>query len=498
MTEDSRPASPVSESESRLSVRRLLPDTLAKFLAELLVLAFVGTLALVARYYDSPVAWTVFFGAVALVSLALLLVVWRSPRNQQAAQLKAVSPPSSQAYKGASEIHIGSSKPVYLGIDVGRHQISHGLLRVPGTLPQDLPVRELEVIQERRLDNETRGSRIYDDLAAILRHLEINRLDGLGVGLPGQVDSRNGRMVGTPAGWKNVENFRHELAIRLSTDDRCMHLFGIPNHATTHERLQAVERRVRLDNDVNCAARAILNERFQDSDWQNFACVYVGRTGVGGGLVLNRRMYYGSDGAAGEVGHITVDFLPDAFRPRCECGRDLDALHLQSMASGDGLVDLAAKLDPAKYRRLSEAAQRDGQGDEIFALATVLRTDGDHFHGALGDLATDETMREYLHALLQEHTRYLSIGLATMLNVLDLDHIVLGGGVIDGLWNATVETERGMTGYCDELIRQVGERSLDVQQQDMYQKISAVDRISRKTYSWQGAALTFCDSSHVA
>lgn len=495
MTEHPPSTSSKPELDSRLSFRRLLPDTIAKFVAELLVLAFLGTLALGARFYDSVVAWTIFFAVLALVLLVLLVIVWRSPRRRQTSgQQNDIHPPLPQDYD-PGPVRIGAAKPVYVGFDVGRHQISHGLLRVFPNVSGDLPVRELEVIQERRHDKKTRGSRIYDDLVATVRHLETDRLDGLGVGLPGQVDPRNGRLVGTPAGWKNVECFRHELAIRLSTDDRCMHLFGIPNHATTHERIQVIERLVRLDNDVNCAARALLNEHFHDSDWQNFACVYVGRTGVGGGLVLNRSMYYGSDRAAGEVGHITVDFMPDAFRPRCECGRDLDALHLQSLASGDGLVDLAAKLDPAKYRRLAEAAEHDGQGDEIFALATVLRTDSD-LHGALGDLAADATMREYLYALLQEHTRYLSIALATMLNVLDLDHIVLGGGVIDGLWNAIVETESGMKGYCDELIRQVGERSLDVQQQDMYQKISAVDRISRKTYSWQGAALTFCDSSH--
>lgn len=154
MTEHSRSASPKSELEPRLSFRRLVPDTIAKFFAELLVLAFLGTFALIAKYYDSPLAWTIFFGIVALVSPVLLLIVWRSSDSRETTgQPNAVSPPPlSQGYKPDRGTLIGATNPVYVGIDVGRLQISHGLLRVPGNAPRDLPVRELEVIQERRLD----------------------------------------------------------------------------------------------------------------------------------------------------------------------------------------------------------------------------------------------------------------------------------------------------------------------------------------------------------
>lgn len=53
------------------------------------------------------------------------------------------------------------------------------------------------------------------------------------------------------------------------------------------------------------------------------------------------------------------------------------------------------------------------------------------------------------------------------------DHIVLGGGIVEALWNAEISTERGTRAYCDELIRQVGVRVLHVAQQDVHEKIVA-------------------------
>lgn len=481
---------------SQLTVQRLLPGVVEKVIAEIIVLALPATLFFAAKNYESPLAWSAFLLMLAVAALTFTFFLWRARPIPAPARTTDPAPPVKGAvkisYPGGQDVH-----RMYAGIDVGRHQISRGILAVTGRMPITIPVVGASVFDEHKWAQKTDGSRIYRDLAIMVRQMDTDRINGLGVGLPGEVDPVAGTVVGTPEGWRDFEHFRRELAIALSLHKECVERFGISAEMSPHEQVSALERMIRIDNDVNCAARAIFNARYFDEvDWSNFACVYLGRTGVGGGLVLNHQMYYGSDGAAGEIGHIAVDVLPDSFRPRCECGRDLDSLHLQALASGDGLLQLADKVDPAKYRELVDATKADDTGDEIVALETLLRRDSRHGAGAVHDLAGDDTMRQFVYSALNEHNRYLSIGLATLLNLLDLDHIVLGGGIVEALWDAEISTERGTRAYCDELIRQVGVRVLHVAQQDVHEKIVALDRVSRKTYAWQGAALTFCDPSH--
>jgi predicted NBD/HSP70 family sugar kinase len=59
-----------------------------------------------------------------------------------------------------------------------------------------------------------------------------------------------------------------------------------------------------VDNDVRCVARHYLSQH----NWANFACVYVG-SGVGAGMVVDGRVYYGSNGSAGHIGHIGATSL---------------------------------------------------------------------------------------------------------------------------------------------------------------------------------------------
>ncbi|HEV2122083.1 MAG TPA: ROK family protein [Chloroflexota bacterium] len=483
---------------SGLSKDKILSDTVSRLLAQLLAALIVAILAVLYKSYDSPILWVSLLAIIAAVSTALAARFYFLSKPFQVRDPDPSEPPESVTTTTAPTRRVTDRSRVFAGIDVGRHQISHGVLRVGNYSGRAaLPAADLQILVEDRRDEETHGNRVYDDLIDTIRKLDVARIDGLGVGLPGQVDAPEGRVVGTPAGWGDVLNFKEDLAIRLAADDRSTERFGVSVGATTHERVKALNSKILIDNDVNCAARAILNDHYGESGWRHFSCVYVGRTGVGSGLVLNGEMYYGSDGVAGEVGHITVDLLPAEFERRCECRRDVDSLHFQALVSGDGLLERASNRDPGQYARLVDAAKVDRtlKGDVLRALAAILSDDG-RLGGAMRTLAADESVQHYVHHLVQSHARYLAIGLASVMNMLDLDHIVLGGGVIDALWDVTFTTKAGTRGYCDEVVRQVGERTLDVPQQDIFQKISAVNRVHRKTYSWQGAALAFCDASY--
>lgn len=486
-------------------LEKLLPNTVAKLLAELLFVLILGVAGVFTKYYNSPFLWIVLLGLISAISTGFAVSLARERRKgikeSNTNQHRTPVNPGSEASPPLPSNVSHPKHRLYAGVDLGRHQISYGVLRVTTVDPSPaLPATGLSVEVEHRVDQETRGDYIYDDLLQIVRNIAVP-LDGLGVGLPGQVDAAGGEVVGTPDGWHDLQYFRHELAVRLAGDPACRERLGVAEPSSRHERVEAVEaveQKIRIDNDVNCAARALLNQHYEHPNWQNFVCLYVGGTGVGGGLVLNRELYYGTNGAAGELGHITVDFLPDAFRPRCECGSDLDTLHLQALVSGDGLVGLANKLDPAKYRLLHDAASRDYDGDDVRALVALLRGDAADRADDVSRLAADPLMIRYAHGVLLEHARFFSIGLATILNMLDLDRLVVGGGVMDAVWQLRVGTERGTLCYCDELVRQVGERTLHVAREGLFRKIVPLDRERRKTYAWQGAALTFCDPSHAA
>jgi glucokinase len=129
-------------------------------------------------------------------------------------------------------------------------------------------------------------------------------------------------------------------------------------------------------------------------------------TGIGGGLVLDGRLYHGEHGFAGELGHLIVD--PDG--DRCACG---NRGCLEAMASGSTLGRLgreAAAADPGG-RLASLAAPTGGPvtGEIVFAAAS----EGD----------------KVALALFERIGYWLGVGIASLVTIFDPDLVVVGGGV---------------------------------------------------------------------
>jgi glucokinase len=102
--------------------------------------------------------------------------------------------------------------------------------------------------------------------------------------------------------------------------------------------------------------------------YRDFVCIAIG-TGIGGGLVLNGELYFGSRGAAGEIGHQTM--IPDG--PRCNCGNYgcLEALASgyaiarearEAVARGDAELAALAGSDEPEPQQVAEAARRGSAG----------------------------------------------------------------------------------------------------------------------------------------
>ena len=159
---------------------------------------------------------------------------------------------------------------------------------------------------------------------------------------------------------------------------------------------------VTLENDANAAA---VGENWLGASkgLASSICITLG-TGVGGGIILNGRPLHGPDGTAGEIGHVCVE----PAGPPCGCGANGC---LEQFASASAVVRLATELMPkfpdSKLLQYSE-----------FNASTVYEL------GIAGDGLCIEAFRIAGH--------YLGIALAGLINVLNPEAIVIGGGAADG------------------------------------------------------------------
>jgi glucokinase len=203
---------------------------------------------------------------------------------------------------------------------------------------------------------------------------------GVGIGSPGPLDREKGLVIVTPnLGWT-------DFPLR----DRVSAAVGLP--AT-------------LDNDANCAT---VGEWWQGAarGRRNVVGLTIG-TGIGGGLILEGRLYHGSSDVAGEIGHTTID----STGRRCKCG---NYGCLEAYASGPAIAERA--------REALESGIDDSilpglvKGElEMITAQTVYDA------AKKGDLVAREVVRDT--------ARFLGTGIANLLNIFNPDVVVIAGGV---------------------------------------------------------------------
>lgn len=232
-----------------------------------------------------------------------------------------------------------------------------------------------------------RDAVISEMAAAILdvsaKFTRSSNLIGVGIGVPGIIDKRTGMLRESPnlPGWDDYP-VRDEIEKRLQTT-------------------------VVLENDANAAA---LGEAWLGAAKdQESSCTIPLGTGVGGGIVLEGRIWHGMSGMAGEVGHITVD--PNG--PQCNCGNRGCA---ERYASATAIVSMAreaiARGDAPELARIA------GSPDVEFSAKTIQNL----------ALQGDKTAQ----AIFDKVGWALGILLADLVNMLNLDMYVIGGGVSAG------------------------------------------------------------------
>lgn len=269
-----------------------------------------------------------------------------------------------------------------------------------GTKIQAVVVRDEAVVASSRARTPRSGD-AADVVEALAESVEgaleeagvpTGELQAVGVGAPGVVDIE----TGTVAGAANVPGFegRVQLGPLLSS------------------RLGDV--RVVAENDANAGAVGE-HRRGAGRAYRSLLAVWIG-TGVGGGLILDGQLWRGR-GAAGELGHVVVE----ADGRSCTCGR---RGCLEAYAGRVGLERRTRKLVKEGQRtRLFEIMEKGGRERLTSGVYARALEEGDRL----------------TRKLVDDAAWALGIALASVQNLLDLEAIVVGGGLGDRLGQPFVD-----------------------------------------------------------
>jgi glucokinase len=270
----------------------------------------------------------------------------------------------------------GKNDGLILGVDIGGTKIALGLVDRAG-----------KIITEARHPMMAHGT-AEEGLKAVTDAIDsmtapaaaYGGFHSIGVCAPGPLDPRTGNILNPPnlPCWRNFP-----LAERLRK------IYSQP---------------VKVDNDANAAALA-------ETIWgasRGYHYVFYGTigTGIGSGIVLDGKIYYGKTGSAGEGGHVVIDY----HGPVCTCGK---RGCIEILAAGPAIaVRARAKLTRGVHSRVLDLAQGN-------VAAVTSEMVGKAY--TEGDSLARET--------LQETVELLVIWLGNIVDLLDPDILVLGGGV---------------------------------------------------------------------
>jgi len=268
-----------------------------------------------------------------------------------------------------------------VGIDLGGTNIAAGVMPVDGTREIAMRMVPTRAEEGAQAVMDRIAALIEDVIAQTQSETGAERGDflGVGIGSPGPLDRARGVVIVTPnLGWRDFP-LRDEVSNRVN--------------------LPAT-----LDNDANCAT---LGEWWCGAakGGRNVVGLTIG-TGIGGGLILDGKLYHGSSDAAGEIGHTTID----STGRRCKCG---NYGCLEAYTSGPAIADRARESLEGDADSIMLSLV-DGDVTRITAQ-TVFEA------SKRGDRAALEVVRDTAH--------FLGVGISNLINIFNPDIFVIAGGV---------------------------------------------------------------------
>jgi len=264
---------------------------------------------------------------------------------------------------------------MYIGVDIGGTNLVAGLVNESCQIIERAktpanPERSAEVVFQDVV-------RLCHDVTA-KAGISMKDIKSVGIGAPGSVDAENGIFL-----------FAGNLPFR--------------NTPVVEMLRKYIDCPIYVGNDANAAA---LGEVYAGAakDCNSALLITLG-TGIGGGIIINRKIYSGFNGGGGEIGHTVIEV--DGWS--CTCGRNGC---WEAYSSATGLIRMTKEaMEADKGSLLHEASKENGKISGRAAFAMARRGD------------------ESAKAVVDKYIKYLAAGLANMINILQPEMVCIGGGV---------------------------------------------------------------------
>lgn len=264
----------------------------------------------------------------------------------------------------------------YIGIDIGGTSVKAGLVTEKGDIICKCSVPTASGADYKRLS---------EDIASLINQLTdeanvpMSEIISVGMGCPGSVDDRRG-----------IVTYANNINLK--------------NAPLCSEIKKYIDKDIYISNDANCAA---LGEFFalEDESITDFAAITLG-TGVGSGIIINRKIFAGYNGAAGELGHTVLV----SGGEKCSCGR---RGCLEAYASATALI------------RDTERAARENP-DSV--LCKLIEENGGKANGKIpwdAVLMGDEVAKR----VTDKYIFYVAEGVVDIINSFRPQVVAIGGGI---------------------------------------------------------------------
>lgn len=262
---------------------------------------------------------------------------------------------------------------IVIGVDLGGTTTTAGLV--------DEQLRILDSVEQQTVTaDQQQLLRSLEDLIADLSKRSPDPVAAVGFGIPSMIDRSQGKAV---------------MSVNVPLED--------VDFVSYMEQQTGLP--VFIDNDANVAALAE-HRAGAGSGCDDMIMITIG-TGIGGGIIIDRKVYRGATGSAAELGHMVID----VNGPKCQGACENDGC-FETMASGTALKRYA--LDVALDDPESGLGQAHGKGTPL---------DGKIVAGMAA--SGDESARK----VMDKVGFYLGVGITNLVNIFNPDTFVIGGGI---------------------------------------------------------------------
>jgi glucokinase len=308
-------------------------------------------------------------------------------------------------------------QPFALGVDIGGTKVAAGLVDTQGAI-----LFQTRVAMPARETAEAGFAAVRAAIEAVLaaRPEARSRLAGIGICAPGPLDPKTGVILNPP----NVPCWR--------------------NFPLAEEVRRAFGLAARVDNDGNAAglAEAIWGAGI---GYRNVFYATLG-TGIGSGIVFDRRIYHGRTGAAAEGGHVTIDYRG----PVCGCGK---RGCIEAFCSGPAIARRVRE-------RLVNGTNRSSAVPEGGVRAQADRSESKILALASGDVnaVTAEIVAEAFRQgdplaveVLEETADLLAVWAGNIVDLLEPDIFIFGGGMAQLMSTFFGRIREQLRKWCENL-----------------------------------------------